>query len=129
MKRVELIIRILIAVIIGEIILVLGTTVAQEVLVKGLNWYSYSTNELFIGGLGSFLAAVISGAVAYGIVKRASVIPLVVLSVLVVLETSWLIQTGRSAEPIWFSALGGATLILGFWVGKIMLKKFPIVRT
>lgn len=124
MKTYELVIRILIAIVIGEIILVLGTTVAQEIMVDGVSWYSSNTFELFIGGIGSFLAAVLSGVVAYMIVKKSSIIPIIILSILVLIETIWLIQSGRFEEPIWFSLLGGAILILGFWVGKAVTVKF-----
>ncbi|NND51365.1 MAG: hypothetical protein HKN54_03105 [Flavobacteriaceae bacterium] len=124
MKTVILIVRIVIAVICGEVILVLGTTLAQEVIVDGLNWYSSSKVELALGGFGSLLAAVISGIVAYMIVKKKSLIPIVILSILVCIETSWLIGTGRSEEPLWFSIVAGATLVLGFWIGVWILNHF-----
>lgn len=124
MKKIEIIIRILIAIIIGELILVLGTTLAQEVIFDGIGWNTSSYTELLIGGFGSFLAAVLSGAVAYLIVKQANQIPIIVLSILVFMETSWLIQSGRFEEPIWFSVVAGGTLIVGFWVGKLILSRF-----
>lgn len=124
MSKIELIIRILIAIVIGEVILVLGTTLAQEGFFDGINWHSSSTIELVIGGAGSFLAAVASGVAAYLIVKKASLIPIIILSILVCLETFWLIQTGRTDEPVWFSIAAGATLILGFWTGRWILAKF-----
>ncbi len=123
MNRTELILRILIAVVVGEILLALGTTLAQEVFVDGVSWETSGRSDLLIGGLGSLLAAMVSGAVAFLIVRRASRIPVLVISVLVILETSWLVLSGRSGGPLWFSVLGGALLIAGLWLGQAILAK------
>lgn len=121
----EKILRILVAVVIGEILLVLGTTLAQEIIFDDIAWESSSPLELLGGGIGSFLAAVISGASAYLIVKKANVIPNVILSILILAETIWLINSGKSQEPMWFSSTAGAMLILGIWVGRFVIGKYP----
>lgn len=126
MRKIEKIVRIVIAIAIGEIILVFGTTFAQEIIFDGVSWFTSAKYELQISGFVSFLAAVLSGSVAYLIVKQASRIPTIALSILVFLETIWLIQTDRSQEPMWSSALAGAVLILGFWVGRLFIIKFRI---
>lgn len=109
------------AVLVGEFILVLGTTAAQEVLVGGLNWYTSSAWELIVGGVGSFLAAVLAGAAAFALVKQSTVLPIILLSLLVILETIWLFQTGLAGDPVWFDLAGSASLILGFWAGRWLL--------
>ena len=123
MKRIEFIARIVIAIVLGEVILVLGTTLAQETLFGDISWHTSSQWELTLGGFFAFLAAVLAGAVAYLLVKKATLIPVVILSVLVFLETTWLIQSGRSEEPVAVSIMAGGSLILGFWVGTWLVSK------
>lgn len=124
-KSVYRIIWIIIAIVLGELVLVLGTTFAQEILVDGVHWETSGTGDLLLGGSATILAAVFSGIVAYGIVRRRTVIPLIVLSILVLAETTWLITTGRTTNPLWFSVLAGLGLIGGFWLGKIILDRWP----
>ncbi len=114
--------RIILAIFVGELLLVLGTTLVQEIMFHGIGWYESGPMELVLGGLGSFLAAVLAGAAAFSIVRRQTEIPLGVLSLLVILETFWLIQTGKASGPVWFDVLGGITLVLGFWVGRFLLR-------
>ena len=123
MKRIEFIARIVIAIVLGEVILVLGTTLAQETLFGDISWHTSTQLELALGGFFAFLAAVLAGAVAYLLVKKTTLIPIVILSVLVFLETTWLIQSGRSEEPVAVSIMAGGSLILGFWVGTWLVSK------
>lgn len=124
MKTAILILKVVLAVVIGEVILVLGTTIAQDYLVDGVYWETSGIPELIIGGGGSILAAVLSGMVAYRIVSGKTNWPLIILSVLVAAETAWLISTDRSANPMWFSILSGIGLIFGFWLGKSLINKY-----
>ncbi|MDH3708701.1 MAG: hypothetical protein OER04_02370 [Cyclobacteriaceae bacterium] len=114
--------RIFLAIIVGELLLVLGTTLVQEIMFHGIGWYESGPVELVLGGLGSFLAAMLSGVAAFSIVRRQTEIPLGVLSLLVILETFWLIQTGKASGPVWFDVIGGTTLVLGLWVGRFLLR-------
>lgn len=123
-KRMQKIGRIILAIIFGELILILGTILIQEVVFGGIGWHKSSPIVLALGGLGSFLAAVFVGMIAFYIVKKKNVIPLIILSLLVMVETYWIIQTGRTSDPLWFDVLASASLIVGFWVGKIILEKY-----
>ncbi|NND33030.1 MAG: hypothetical protein HKN76_10600 [Saprospiraceae bacterium] len=114
--------RLIIAVIIGEIILVLGTTFVQETIFGGISWYESGAFEILVGGFGSFLAAVVSGAVAYAVMKHVKAGPVVILSFLVVVETVWLISNEVTDGPLWFDLLGSGTLIAGLWVGRWAMK-------
>ena len=116
---------ILIAVILGELVLVLGTTFAQEILVDGVHWETSGTSDLVLGGTATVLAAILSGIVAYATVRKRSAIPLVILSILVIAETTWLIVTGRTTNPLWFSITAGFSLVAGFWAGKVILDRWP----
>ena len=55
---------ILIAAIAGEIALVLFTTLAQEVIVDGVQWGVSSTGDLILGGVATLIAGILAGMVA-----------------------------------------------------------------
>ncbi len=126
MKKILLMV---LAVILGELVLVLGTTFAQVVLVDGVHWGKSSTSEMLIGGIATIIAAVLSGAVAYLVVKKQNTIPLIVISILITLETTWLISTGRTSNPLWFSILAGLGLIFGVWMGKFVVDRIQIRKS
>lgn len=116
------VLKIFLAVIVGEIVLVLGTILVQEVIFHGIDWYSSNLWELTLAGLGSFAVAAVAGAAAYWVVNRNTETPIGILSLLVIVETFWIIQTGRATGPIWFEVLAATTLIAGFWAGRFLLK-------
>lgn len=121
MKTVRFV-RIIAAVLVGEITLILLTTVAQEVLFDGISYSSSSTLELIIGGLGTFIAAVLAGIMARWVGKAYCRIVPHIISLLILAETTYLISMNRTLDPIWFDGIAGASLILGVWVGYFYKK-------
>ncbi|HMB63167.1 MAG TPA: hypothetical protein VKN36_08855, partial [Eudoraea sp.] len=69
MNKGKIWVRIILAAVIGEIALVLLTTVAQEVLYNGISYYTSSSSDLIFGGLATLIAAVLAGMVASAIVR------------------------------------------------------------
>ncbi len=123
MKNPAFYIRIFLAVVAGEIALILLSSLVQAVLFDGIFWTKSSWSELLIGGVLTVLAALVSGMVAMIIVKRANYFPHVGLSLLVAAETSWLIATHQTPDPAWFDALAGLSLIGGIWLGGWLLAR------
>ena len=118
------IILIILATVVGEIALILLTTFAQEVLFDGIS-YLYSSNfDIYVGGFITFLAAVVAGMVAALIVKGRSYIPHLVITVLICAETTYLIMSGKTTDPIWADALAGLSLVVGIWLGHGIVRKF-----
>jgi len=110
------IIRIILAILGGEIALILLTTIAQEVLFSGIRYNSSSNFELVFGGLATFAAAVLAGFIAHLIKAKNKIIPLVI-SLIIITETTYLISINLSKDPVWFDAIAGASLIIGVWMG------------
>lgn len=110
--------KMLLAICLGEAILVLGTTLIQEILLGGISYYTSSGPALFSAGIGSFFVACLAGFVAFGVMKRKTEVPIAVLSMLVIIETFWLINSGHTSGPIWFDLMASISLIIGFWVGR-----------
>jgi hypothetical protein len=119
---------IVLATLVGEVLLILLTTVAQEIMFDGINYYESSLSDIFFGGLATFLAAVLSGMAASVVVGGRTVIPHALISVIVIIETTSLILTGVVSGPAWFDILGGLSLILGVWAGHYAAHTFLLNR-
>ena len=107
----------ILAAVLGEITLILLTTVAQELLFRGIDYYTSPITDIIFGGLATFLAAVLAGLVAALIVKGRSFIPHILISIIIAIETGYLIISGALGGPIWFDIGSGLALILGIWTG------------
>jgi hypothetical protein len=118
------ILYIILATLIGEIALVLFTTVAQEVLFDGISYNTSSQFDIVFGGLATFIAAILAGVVATLIVKGKSRWPIFIISIVIVIEMTYLMVSGILTDPIWFDTLAGLSLILGIWLGYFAAKKY-----
>ncbi len=115
---------IILASLLGEISLILLTTIAQEMLFDGIRFATSSNLELIFGGLATFLVAVIAGIIAAAIVKASTLIPHTIISILTFIEMTYLMISGKLDDPIWFDVLSGFSLILGIWLGYFIVKKY-----
>ncbi len=121
------ILKVLLAIFVGELILILATTFAQEVLFDGISLAS-PWPTLIAGGLATFLAAVLAGYAARFIIKEPIKIVAIVISLLIVIETSYLISGNKTADPVWFDSLAGISLVLGVWIGFYAAKIYSTIR-
>lgn len=116
------IIRIIVAILVGEILLVLLATIAQEVLVDGVYIEHSSVSDLIIGGIATLLAGAISGYVA-GYISVKSKIPFIVISLLITLETIYLITANKTKGPTWFDVISALALIFSVCFGYNLSQK------
>ncbi|HLF65647.1 MAG TPA: hypothetical protein VI603_17930 [Saprospiraceae bacterium] len=124
MKNTRYYLFIFLAVVIGEITLILLSSLVQGVLYDGIFWTTSTRTDLIIGGFLTFLTAMISGYVALWIAQRMTYIPHFILSLFICTETTWLIATHQTPDPAWFDALAGLSLIVGVWLGGWFRKNF-----
>ncbi|MCB0655984.1 MAG: hypothetical protein KDC57_07610 [Saprospiraceae bacterium] len=117
-------IRIILAVVVGEAILVVLTTLVQENLFGGISYTNSSRFDLVFGGAGTFLSAVICGAVSYFLVNARTTIPLWIISTLITAESIWLIFFKGTGDPVWFDLLASLSLLAGVWVGALLVRRF-----
>lgn len=108
----------------GEFVLVGLTTLAQEVLFDGIDYYTSSLSDIFLGGLATFLAAVLAGVIAAIIVRGRTPLPHLIISLLIVLEMAYLITSGLLPGPVWFDLLSGLGLIIGIWTGHFATRTY-----
>jgi len=120
--------KIALAVLVGELALILLATLAQEVLFDGIRYNTSSMFDLFFGGLATFLAAVGAGYLARLVVKEPKYAVPIALSVIISIEMTYLIVTNKTGDPVWFDVLGGSSLIFGIWLGFFGINKLIVKR-
>ena len=115
--------RIILATVFGEALLILLTTVAQEVLFDGISYSTSSDFDIYVGGLATFVAAVLAGVAASLIVKGQNHVPQLIITFLISAETTYLIVAGKTTDPIWADALAGLSLVVGVWLGHFIVQR------
>ena len=103
--------------------MVVGITLVQDVWFGGVSYDTSSFSVLFVAGVFTFLSAASGGVLATLVAGKARRIAAVVMSGLVVAETTVLISTGDVAGPLWFDLLASGSLIVGILLGaEIVLR-------
>ena len=118
------IVTIILSAVLGEIALIALTTVAQEVMFDGIDYYRSAPADLLFGGLATLIASALAGFIASVVVRGNSVIPHIIISILILLETLLLIGSGVLDGPLWFDLLSGLALIPGVWAGHLAARSF-----
>jgi len=123
--------RVILAAIAGEAMLVFRITIVHENIFGGISLTVSPFSHVVLGGAGTFLSAFLAGLAAYLIVGRKNVAPHIIISLLIVVETSWLIMYSNTPDPLWFDLLASFSLIVGIWlgVGVFKLKFSPLALT
>lgn len=116
-------IRIVIAAIVGEIALILFTTLSQEVIVDGIRYGASTNADLFIGISTTLLAGIISGVIAALIGGRNNKWPHILISIFIASETSYLIAANKILNPTWFAIVSAMALILTIWLGFYIVNR------
>ena len=119
----NLIVKTIVAAIIGELALALLTTVAQSVLVDGVHIETSTHTDLLLGGTATILAGVLSGMIASLIGGKDNRWPHLIISIFILVETTYLIVTGKIGNPLWFAIVSGLGLLLSIWIGYFVYRK------
>lgn len=109
--------RIILAVLAGEMALILFATVAQEVLFNGIRYNTSTVSEIILGGLATFVAANLAGITSRLCTKGYHKAVPVAISLIITAEMTYLITTNKTGDPLWFDMMGGMALIVGIWTG------------
>ncbi|WP_411030542.1 hypothetical protein [Spongiimicrobium sp. 3-5] len=109
--------RTILGVLLGELTLIVLTTVAQEVVVDGVHVATSSVSELAIGGIATLIAGLISGLLATLIGGNHNKWPVLVISLFIVIETTYLLWAGLAGNPLWFAVPSALALIASVWAG------------
>ncbi len=109
--------RVVAGVVAGYAVMVLLITLVQEVIFGGVSYYDSPLRELVVAGLLTTLSAVAGGALAAWISSPRPMLPPLIMSLLVVVETTYLTLQGDLEGPLWFDIVAAASLIVGLLAG------------
>lgn len=105
------------AVVVGYVLMGALITLVQETWFGGVSYTKSSTGVLVTAGFFTFLAAVVGGYAAGWIAGRRPMLHGLAMSCLVVLETTWLIRSGKTWDPVWFDVTAAGSLVAGILIG------------
>lgn len=121
MRNTVAVLRTVVGIIFGYWLLAMLITVVFEWGLGGVSYSKSSLGVLVLAGICGFASAILGGAAAVWISGIRPWVPALVMSVLVVIETTWLLSTGRAEGPVWFDALGALSLIAGIQLGAAIV--------
>ena len=115
------------AILIGYVLFVAGTWLAQEAILGGVS-YSDDLVTLALAAIFTPLAAVAGGLLTAAIAGARPIVHVAPMCLLIALETGYLYATGRTDGPLWFEAMSGASLIVGAVVGALAWSRWSDPR-
>ena len=113
----------IVAVLGGYAVMGLLITLVQETWLGGVSYTTSTTGVLLVGGFFTFLSAVAAGALAGWIAGHHPLHHAAVMCLLVALETTWLITSGRTKDPLWFDLIASGSLLAGLMIGASFLMR------
>jgi len=120
MKKFKLVFEIIVAVLAGESMMGLLITIVQENIFGGISFSESPVFDLIFGGIGTFLCAFLAGVAAYLIVCKKTIIPNLIITILVAIESVNLIFFSNSKDPLWFDTIAAISLLVGIWLGVLV---------
>lgn len=116
--------RSLVGIVAGYSLMGLIIYLVFEVGFGGVSYEASPLPVLLAAGLCAFLSAVAGAFVAAWLAGRAPFVHAAVMMVLVTLETTWLVTTGRTTDPVLFDAGAAATLLIGLACGAALYRRW-----
>lgn len=107
---------IMLAVISGYVSMGFMITVVQEWIFGGVSYNKSSLLVLAVAGFGTFLSAILGGWLAYFINSYSTKLSNMIMCGIVIVETTWILNTFKAESPIWFDVLAALSLIIGILI-------------
>jgi len=105
------------AIVVGYAAMVILITIVQETWLGGVGWHESSLHILALAGFLTAVSGAIGAVIATALSRACGRIPAIVMSSLIVLETTALVLTGKASGPLWFDILAAASLIAAILIG------------
>ncbi len=123
MSRFLPLLRSLLAIVAGYFVIVLGTTFAFEALLGGIGYHESSPGELALATLGAGLSGLAGGLTAAWVAGRRPLLHAALVLIPLALDTTYVLTSGISDDPIWFDLGGGLTLMAAAVLGGYLLER------
>ena len=122
------ILRVAVGVLLGYALMVLVSTLVQEVWLGGVGWYKSPPGDLIVTRIFTCIAAAVGAVIATVIARRGDLLAAVILSFLAAIEMTYLIVTGKVPGPVWYWVATGVSLIVAYLVGAGLFLRFTKSR-
>ncbi|HZI95393.1 MAG TPA: hypothetical protein VFE84_14200 [Patescibacteria group bacterium] len=113
-------VRSIVGVLAGYALMGLLITLVQETWFGGVSYTKSSLGVLAVSGFFTFLSAVAGGYIAGLIAGHHAGWHGAVMSLMVACETTWLISSGKTHDPLWFDTAAAGSLVLGLMLGSLL---------
>lgn len=110
--------------VVGYVLLVLLSTVVQEVWLGGVSYRTASLELLLLAGTFTSMGAGVAGFATAAIAGRRVFAHTLPICLAIATETTVLYRTGRVDGPLWFEALAAAGLIGGVILGALIWRRY-----
>jgi hypothetical protein len=104
-------------VLVGYVVMVALITLVQEAWLGGVTWRESSLGTLALAGIFTAVSGAIGAAVATALTPASGRSASLIMAVLIVVETTTLIVTGKLTDPLWFDALAALSLLAAVLLG------------
>ena len=122
----KVVLRTILGVVVGYALMAILITLVQEAWFGGVAWGETPIGTLLLAGLLTCVAALVGGVVATLVARPAGRIAAVIMSFLVVVETTSLVVTGKVGGPLWFDATAAISLIVAILIGAELVLRRPV---
>src|SRR5512134_3634210 len=100
------------AVLAGYAVIVAGTTLAFESLLGGIGYYESSRTVLAIASVAAFVVGFSGGFVSAWVGGRPRLLHAAGLLVPLGIDTTFVVASGVSSDPLWYDLAGSLTLVV-----------------
>jgi hypothetical protein len=112
----------------GYLVIVVCTTVAFEYILGGIGYYKSSSAVLAIASLAALVSGLAGGYVAGWVGGRPYLLSAAGVLVPLILDTTYVITSGISHDPVWYDLFGSGTLMLAAILGGILKERLSKER-
>lgn len=117
------VLRSIAAAIVGYLVIVVGTTLAFEYMLGGIGYYKSSATVLVIASLAALVSGLAGGYVAAWVGGRPYLLNAAAVLVPLILDTTYVITSGVSHDPVWYDLFGAGTLMVAAILGGILRER------
>jgi hypothetical protein len=121
--------RSLVGIIVGYIVIVVGTVLAFEVFLGGIGYYKSTLLVLTIASVAAFITGLAGGFVGAWLGGKPYLLQAGGVLLLLTLDTTFVITSGVSNDPLWFDLIGALTLMTSALMGGFLKDKISKKET
>jgi hypothetical protein len=104
----------------GYAVIVVGTFLAFEKWLGGIGYFKSSTPVLAAASVAAFVSGLAGGYVAAWVGGRPHVLHAAGVILPLIVDTTYVVTSGKSSDPLWYDLVGAATLMVAAVLGGFL---------